>query len=119
MVGISKRLTVEFCLMEPCQRQKPSFNRQFFPCKKLIICSLASYFISRILKMKRKSYSFCPLKISAISLYFFQPFVEKGHPIQRLFLPRMYAVVIPVIAGLVLLGVIGNSNFNLNLSHSE
>jgi len=33
--------------------------------------------------------------------------VEKGHPIQRLFLPRMYAVIIPVVAGLVLLGVIG------------
>ncbi|CAH3164299.1 unnamed protein product [Porites evermanni] len=37
----------------------------------------------------------------------FLPFVEKGHPIQRLFLPRMYAVIIPVVAGLVLLGVIG------------
>lgn len=33
--------------------------------------------------------------------------MEKGHPIQRLFLPRMYAVIIPVVAGLVLLGVIG------------
>lgn len=35
------------------------------------------------------------------------PFVEKGHPIQRLFLPRIYAVIIPVIAGVLLLGVIG------------
>lgn len=35
------------------------------------------------------------------------PFVEKGHAIHRLFLPRMYAVIIPVIAGLVLLGIIG------------
>ena len=69
--------------------------------------------------MNRKWYSFYPLKVSAVSLYFFQPFVEKGHPIQRLFLPRMYAVIIPVVAGLVLLGVIGNSNFNLNLSHPE
>ena len=69
--------------------------------------------------MKWKWYSFYPLKISAMSLYFFQPFVEKGHPIQRLFLPRMFAVIIPVVAGLVLLGVIGNLNFNLNLSHSE
>ena len=84
-----------------------------------MIRSLTSYFLSRILEMKRKWYSFYPLKISAISLYFFQPFVEKGHPIQRLFLPRMYAVIIPVVAGLVLLGVIGNSNFNVNLSHSE
>ena len=84
-----------------------------------MIRSLTSYFLSRILEMKRKWYSFYPLKISAISLYFFQPFVEKGHPIQRLFLPRMYAVIIPVVAGLVLLGVIGNSNFNVNLSRSE
>ena len=36
-----------------------------------------------------------------------QPFVEKGHPIQRLFLPRMYAVIIPVVAGVILLGIIG------------
>jgi len=35
------------------------------------------------------------------------PFVDKGHAIQRFFLPRMYAVVIPIIAGLVLLGIIG------------
>ncbi|XP_068694855.1 dolichol phosphate-mannose biosynthesis regulatory protein-like [Montipora capricornis] len=37
----------------------------------------------------------------------FLPFVEKGHPIQRLFLPRMYAVIIPVVAGVILLGIIG------------
>lgn len=35
------------------------------------------------------------------------PFVEKGHAIQRLFPPRMYAVIIPVVAGLLLLGIIG------------
>ena len=37
--------------------------------------------------------------------------MEKGHPIQRLFLPRIYAVIIPVIAGVLLLGVIGNCSF--------
>lgn len=62
---------------------------------------------------------FSPSKNKCCFIVFFQPFVEKGHPIQRLFLPRMYAVVIPVIAGLVLLGVIGNPDFNLNLGHSE
>lgn len=43
-----------------------------------------------------------------IKFSFFQPFVEKGHAIQRLFPPRMYAVIIPVVAGVVLLGIIGN-----------
>ena len=34
--------------------------------------------------------------------------MEKDHAIQRLFLPRLYAVIIPIVAGLVLLGIIGN-----------
>ena len=42
---------------------------------------------------------------------FFQPFVEKGHAIQRLFPPRMYAVIIPVVAGVALLGIIGNFSY--------
>lgn len=47
------------------------------------------------------------LCLYAYAIFFFQPFVEKGHAIQRLFPPRMYAVIIPVVAGLVLLGIIG------------
>ena len=36
-----------------------------------------------------------------------QPFVEEGHFIHGYFLPRSYAVVIPVVAGLILLVIIG------------
>jgi hypothetical protein len=38
-----------------------------------------------------------------------QPFVETGHLLHKLFLPRMYAVIIPIVAGVILLGIIGNS----------
>ncbi|XP_031558513.1 dolichol phosphate-mannose biosynthesis regulatory protein-like [Actinia tenebrosa] len=35
------------------------------------------------------------------------PFVESGHILHQFFLPRMYSVIIPVVAGVILLGVIG------------
>ena len=64
------------------------------------VCSLGQ---DRALIIARRFF----LCLYAYVIFFFQPFVEKGHAIQRLFPPRMYAVIIPVVAGLVLLGIIG------------
>ena len=36
-----------------------------------------------------------------------QPFVEEGHFVHSYFLPRSYAVIVPVVAGVILLVVIG------------
>ncbi|NXX21922.1 DPM2 protein, partial [Podargus strigoides] len=36
-----------------------------------------------------------------------QPFIDPDHAIHRYFLPREYAVIIPVVAGLMLLLFIG------------
>ena len=36
-----------------------------------------------------------------------QPFVEEGHFVHGYFLPRSYAIAIPVVAGVVLLVIIG------------
>ncbi|EOB02530.1 hypothetical protein Anapl_13027, partial [Anas platyrhynchos] len=36
-----------------------------------------------------------------------QPFIDSAHAIHRFFLPREYAVIIPVVAGLLLLLFIG------------
>ncbi|EDO36944.1 predicted protein, partial [Nematostella vectensis] len=35
------------------------------------------------------------------------PFVQTGHVLHKLFLPREFAVIIPVVAGIILLGLIG------------
>jgi len=32
-----------------------------------------------------------------------QPFVDEVHPLQSLFLPRLYALLIPVVAGVIAL----------------
>ena len=40
-----------------------------------------------------------------------QPFIDSDHGIHRYFLPREYAVIIPVVAGLLLLLFIGESYF--------
>ncbi|KXJ18706.1 dolichol phosphate-mannose biosynthesis regulatory protein [Exaiptasia diaphana] len=37
----------------------------------------------------------------------FLPFLEPGHVLHKAFLPRAYAVIIPIAAGVVLLGLIG------------
>ena len=36
-----------------------------------------------------------------------QPFVEPSHGIHNYFLPRYYAIVIPITLGVILMGVIG------------
>lgn len=36
-----------------------------------------------------------------------QPFVEEGHLVHGYFLPRSYAIAIPVVAGVILLVFIG------------
>jgi len=38
----------------------------------------------------------------------FQPFVDEVHPLQSLFLPRVYALLIPVVAGVIALIGLGN-----------
>lgn len=40
-----------------------------------------------------------------------QPFIDSTHAIHRFFLPREYAVIIPVVAGLLLLLFIGEHHF--------
>ena len=46
-------------------------------------------------------------------MLFLQPFVEKDHIIHQAFLPRMYAVIIPIVAGVILLGVVGKTMFEI------
>lgn len=36
-----------------------------------------------------------------------QPFVEEGHVLHSMFLPRYFAVAIPVVAGVLLIAVVG------------
>lgn len=40
-----------------------------------------------------------------------QPFIDSDHGIHRYFLPREYAVIIPMVAGLLLLLFIGECYF--------
>lgn len=49
-----------------------------------------------------------PLTAPFLSL---QPFIDSAHAIHRFFLPREYAVIIPVVAGLLLLLFIGERYF--------
>lgn len=49
-----------------------------------------------------------PLTAPFLSL---QPFIDSTHAIHRFFLPREYAVIIPVVAGLLLLLFIGERYF--------
>lgn len=42
-----------------------------------------------------------------VSLCLLQPFIDSDHVIHQYFLPREYAVIIPVVAGLLLLLFIG------------
>lgn len=50
----------------------------------------------------------CPPADPSLSL---QPFIDSDHGIHQYFLPREYAVIIPVAAGLMLLLFIGESYF--------
>ena len=37
----------------------------------------------------------------------FQPFVDPDQPIHQYFLPRVYAIAVPLVAGVISLGLIG------------
>ncbi|KAH0615552.1 hypothetical protein JD844_004983 [Phrynosoma platyrhinos] len=48
------------------------------------------------------------------------PFIESEHPIHTFFLPREYSVIIPVVAGLLLLLFVGESRlYTLRLCISQ
>ncbi|KAJ8039249.1 hypothetical protein HOLleu_16902 [Holothuria leucospilota] len=40
-------------------------------------------------------------------MFFFQPFVEPDQFLHNLFLPRAYAVILPLVAGVIVLTFIG------------
>ena len=51
-----------------------------------------------------------------ICCYCFQPFVDEVHPLQSMFLPRVYALLIPITSGVI--AMIGLGTRSLLFIHS-
>jgi len=49
-------------------------------------------------------------------LFLLQPFVDEVHPLQSLFLPRLYALLIPIAAGVIAMIGLGTASWLLILT---
>ena len=47
------------------------------------------------------------VQFHTLNAFLFQPFVDRHHFIHGYFLPRVYAILIPVVAGLIVLALLG------------